>query len=72
MARDHRRLDEILVEIDSPQTVGERQHGGHALGDDLARQDADRLRRGPLAARDEVGGGDAARLDAVKIAVRMM
>ena len=65
VARDDRDLDEVLIEIDPAQTLREGQGDGDAFGDDLAGHDADRLRRGALAARVEILGRDAPRLDAV-------
>ena len=58
-------LTKSLVEIDAAQAVGERQDRRHALGDDLAGHDADRLGRGPLPARGEIARRDPPRLDAV-------
>ena len=49
----------------APEPVDERQRRRHALGDDLAGRDADRLGRGPLPARGEIGGRDPPRLDAM-------
>ena len=49
VARDDRDLDDILVEVDpaaAPPAKGSVD--GHALGDDLAGDDADRLGRRPL------------------------
>ena len=65
MAGDDRDLDQVVVEIDPPQAVGERQDGGHPFGNDLAGRDADRQGRGALPARGEIRRRHLARLDAV-------
>src|ERR1700722_19935172 len=48
VTRDDRDLDHVLAQIDPTLAVFERQRHRNALGDDLARNDADRLRRRPL------------------------
>ena len=54
MARDHRDLDHVLAEIDAAFAIFERQRYRNTVGDDLARNDADRLRRWPLPSRDKI------------------
>src|SRR6202023_157551 len=65
VARDHRNLDHVLAEIDATLAIFERQRHRNAVGDDLARNDADRLRRRPLPPRDEISRLDPPRLDAL-------
>src|SRR5208282_6918589 len=64
VAGDDRDLDDVLVKIDAALAVREGKRHRHAVGDDLARNDAYRLRRRPLPPRDEIGRLDPSRLDA--------